>query len=120
MRLFGSTVKSAASVIFLRNWEAFWTAKLPFGQGIVPLYHNKIFADQNNNMTRIRVIDNGSGIRKEDLPHIFEPFFTKKIVKKGIGLGLSICRGIIDKHEGTIKINSIYGRGTEVIVHLPN
>jgi PAS domain S-box-containing protein len=79
----------------------------------------KIFADQNNNMVRIRVIDNGIGIRKEDLPHIFEPFFTKKIAKKGIGLGLSICRGIIDKHEGTIKINSIYGRGTEVIVHLP-
>lgn len=63
--------------------------------------------------------DNGIGIKKEDLPKVFEPFFTTKTIGQGTGLGLSIAQGIIEKHEGKIVINSIYGKGTELIVTLP-
>lgn len=50
---------------------------------------------------RIRVIDKGTGIKAENLPHIFEPFFTKR--HTGTGLGLSIVTNIIENHSGTIK-----------------
>ncbi|MFX0151224.1 MAG: ATP-binding protein, partial [Candidatus Hodarchaeota archaeon] len=63
--------------------------------------------------------DNGIGIKKKDLSKVFEPFFTTKTIEQGTGLGLSIARGIIEKHEGKIKIKSIYGKGTELIVTLP-
>ncbi len=67
----------------------------------------------------IKFIDNGRGIKKSDLPRIFEPFFSTKQVGKGTGLGLPISRGIIRKHGGDITINSVYGKGTEVIINIP-
>ncbi len=53
---------------------------------------------------RIRVIDRGTGIKAENLPHIFEPFFTKR--HTGTGLGLSIVTNIIENHSGTIKVRN--------------
>jgi signal transduction histidine kinase len=50
----------------------------------------------------VRIIDNGHGIRDEDLEHIFEPFFTTKPEEKGTGLGLFVSYGIISKYGGTI------------------
>ncbi|MBN2546416.1 MAG: PAS domain-containing protein [Spirochaetes bacterium] len=61
--------------------------------------------------------DNGSGIEKEDVNKIFEPFFTRK--SKGTGLGLSISKEIINLHKGTIIINSKKDIGTKVIIILP-
>ena len=61
--------------------------------------------------------DTGSGIAKEDLKHIFEPFFTKK--DNGTGLGLSISYGIIEKHKGKIEVKSAVGVGTEFRIKLP-
>jgi len=58
----------------------------------------------------IEISDTGHGITPKDLPHIFEPFFTKK--EKGTGLGLSITQGIIEKHSGTIKVESKINQGT--------
>ncbi len=68
---------------------------------------------------RIRVRDDGTGIREEDLPRVFEPFFTTKKSGQGTGLGMSICQRIIDNHGGKIKLNSEVGSGTEVIMTLP-
>lgn len=61
--------------------------------------------------------DTGEGIRPEDLPHIFEPLFTTKA--KGIGLGLSIVKLLVDAHHGEIEVSSQVGQGTEFIVKIP-
>lgn len=61
--------------------------------------------------------DNGSGIKKEDLPLIFEPFFTRK--GAGTGLGLSITQRIMDEHHGRIRVESNAGSGTTFILELP-
>ncbi len=66
----------------------------------------------------ITVSDTGSGIPAEDLPRIFEPFFSTK-GQKGTGLGLSVIWGIIDNHNGTIKVESEINRGTTFRIRLP-
>jgi two-component system, NtrC family, sensor kinase len=71
-----------------------------------------------NGGVTIRIADNGSGIPLENLPRVFEPFFTTRPVGEGIGLGLSICHGIIARHQGTIDIQSVRGGGTTVTVRL--
>lgn len=68
---------------------------------------------------RIKVSDNGSGIDKQNLKSIFNPFFTTKEVGVGTGLGLSISYGIIEDHQGTIDVTSELGKGTEFSIWLP-
>jgi len=65
----------------------------------------------------IKIKDTGKGISKEDLKHIFDPFFTKKDF--GTGLGLSVVHGIIEKHRGKIVVNSRIDKGTEFKITLP-
>jgi len=65
------------------------------------------------------ISDNGSGIAPEDLPHIFEPFFSTKQDVSGIGLGLAIVHGIIQNHKGKIQVKSEKGVGTTIFVNLP-
>ena len=63
-------------------------------------------------------IDNGIGIKKENLSKLFNPFFTTKL--RGTGLGLAICRRIIvERHHGKIYIESEENKGTTVTVELP-
>jgi two-component system NtrC family sensor kinase len=64
------------------------------------------------------VADTGCGIPAEDLPRIFEPFYTTK-GQKGTGLGLSVIWGIVDNHNGTISVNSRVGEGTTFTVRVP-
>jgi two-component system, NtrC family, sensor kinase len=73
--------------------------------------------DQEN--IKIEIIDNGSGITPEDMPHIFEPFFSAKHKTSGIGLGLAIAHGIILSHKGRIEVDSKVGKGTIISVILP-
>jgi len=65
------------------------------------------------------ITDNGSGIAEEDIPHIFEPFFSTKQDVSGIGLGLAIVHGIIQNHKGKIQVRSEPGHGTTLSVTLP-
>ena len=67
----------------------------------------------------ILVTDNGSGIAKDDLPHIFEPFFSTKHDASGIGLGLSIVHGIVQNHKGHIEVRSEPNQGTSIEILLP-
>ena len=65
------------------------------------------------------ITDNGQGIASEDIPHIFEPFFSTKRDVSGIGLGLAIVHGIIQNHKGKIQVRSEPGNGTTFAVTLP-
>ena len=64
---------------------------------------------------RIDISDNGAGISEENIPHIFEPFFSTKEKTSGIGLGLAIVHGIIQNHKGKIDVKSERGKGTTII-----
>jgi signal transduction histidine kinase len=67
----------------------------------------------------IVVEDTGKGIAAEHLKNIFTPFFTTKSVGRGTGLGLSISYGIIQKHSGTIDVESEVGQGTRFTIRIP-
>ncbi len=67
--------------------------------------------------TRIDICDTGEGIAKENLSKIFDPFFTTKT--SGTGLGLAITHGIIEQHNGRIKVDSEFGKGTCFTIYLP-
>ncbi len=68
---------------------------------------------------RIDITDNGIGIPEDDIPQIFQPFFSTKHDTSGIGLGLAIVHGIIKSHNGKIDVKSELGRGTTISITLP-
>lgn len=75
--------------------------------------------DDGEGMVWLTVADNGQGIKPEDLPHIFEPFYSTKVDGKGVGLGLSMTYGIIREHNGAIEVSSKPGKGTVFKIKLP-
>lgn len=80
------------------------------GQDLVPEGDYSLFT----------VRDQGMGIAPEDLPHIFEPFYTKKIMGlSGTGLGMSVVWGTVRDHEGRITVSSEKGKGTRFDLYFP-
>ena len=77
----------------------------------------KTFGGDNLGIFTLIIKDTGGGIHPDDLPHIFDPFFTKK--DSGTGLGLSVTHGIIAQHGGRIWGESVVGEGAVFIVELP-
>ncbi|MCI1190153.1 ATP-binding protein [Hymenobacter sp. DH14] len=73
---------------------------------------------REGDFVRVFLIDNGSGIPTDVLPHIFEPFFTTKQAGDGSGLGLDIAQQIIRQHDGRLEVHSVPGR-TEFCAWLP-
>jgi two-component system NtrC family sensor kinase len=67
----------------------------------------------------VSITDDGSGIPKEDLKRVFEPFFSTKLKKGGTGLGLSITYGLVQEIGGSIRVQSEVGKGTTFIIILP-
>lgn len=67
----------------------------------------------------VEVKDSGCGIKKEHLDRLFTPFFTTKEEVMGVGLGLSVSYGIVERHGGRIEVKSREGKGTTFKVTLP-
>lgn len=67
----------------------------------------------------LRVADNGTGMSKEMLAKVFDPYFTTKPQGAGDGLGLPLCRSIIGRHGGTVNMESEEGKGTVVTIEIP-
>ena len=84
----------------------------------------KLVYDAESDMIDLVIRDYGCGIPPEKLPHIFEPFYTTKkgpdaSGKGGTGLGLSMCRDIVEAHHGRIRVDSTVGKGTAFTIKLP-
>jgi signal transduction histidine kinase len=68
----------------------------------------------------ISITDSGAGIKEEDLERIFEPFFTTKEKEQGTGLGLSLCKRLIEANAGKIEVKSAVGKGTTFTIMIPS
>lgn len=68
----------------------------------------------------VEIMDTGMGIPSENLPYIFDPFFSTKKEVHGVGLGLSLVYGIITEHQGRIEVESQPGQGSTFRIHLPS
>jgi len=75
--------------------------------------------NNKNNIVTISIKDNGVGMKELVKRRIFEPFFTTKEIGKGTGLGMAISFGIIEKHNGNIRLESEENKGSEFIITLP-
>jgi two-component system NtrC family sensor kinase len=78
-----------------------------------------LISSSSDHRVQIIVRDDGAGIPAEILPRIFEPFLTTKETGRGVGLGLAISHSILERHNGTIEVQSEVGRGTAFTVTLP-
>jgi two-component system, OmpR family, sensor histidine kinase CiaH len=81
-------------------------------------------SEKTKEFVSIKVADQGPGISKEDLPNLFERFYRAdksraKSEISGYGLGLSIAKQIVEKHHGTIKVESELGKGSHFLINLP-
>ncbi len=75
--------------------------------------------DVNGHDVVVEIIDTGPGVSQQNLPYIFEPFFSTKGKAKGVGLGLSVVYGIIQDHQGDITVKSDEGNGARFTIRLP-
>jgi signal transduction histidine kinase len=90
------------------------------GGGRLTIRLNKFKKIKNNRERAYAIIsftDTGKGIQKEDLPKIFDFYFSTK--EGGSGIGLSIAQQIVEKHQGTIRVQSMAGKGSKFIILLP-
>jgi two-component system NtrC family sensor kinase len=79
-----------------------------------------IISTQNNDgEVELRLTDNGPGIPEQELPKIFDPFYTTKEPGKGTGLGLSVCHSIVEGWGGKIRGESVKGKGTTIVFTVP-
>jgi len=92
----------------------------PEGEGGDPV---AITTARDKDGVKITIQDHGEGIPAAAMPHIFEPFFrvdsSRSRKTGGYGLGLSLCKAVIDAHKGHIDISSVSGKGTRVFITLP-
>jgi signal transduction histidine kinase len=83
----------------------------------------KIYLEKDKRGVKIRVKDEGIGISRKDLPHVFDRFYRadqarSKQNRTGFGLGLAVAKKIVEQHRGTIKVMSSEGKGSEFVVKL--
>ncbi len=84
---------------------------MPEGGGLA------INAQANKNQVKISLADTGQGISAENMPKLFEPLYTTKT--RGVGLGLAVCKNLIQANQGSIEVESIEGQGSTFSITLP-
>ncbi|MHB9102621.1 MAG: sensor histidine kinase [Sulfuricella sp.] len=99
--------------------QVFLNLLLNAAQAITDQGRITVQSDAAGNEIRIRISDNGCGIPAGNLDRIFDPFFTTREVGSGTGLGLTVCRDIVQAHGGRIGVESKVGAGTTFTVYLP-
>jgi two-component system NtrC family sensor kinase len=109
---------------------AVWSDPFRIRQALINLLTNAVHAigsegvinltlEDSADQVAIAVSDNGTGIPRENLTRIFEPFFSTKSPGEGTGLGLFVTRGIIEKLGGTVTVDSEIGKGATFCIRLP-
>jgi two-component system NtrC family sensor kinase len=109
----GNQIKQVFTNLFINAIEAMKQ------EGILGIRTEQRKGELDQGSVKIVVSDTGEGIPGGSIRKIFDPFFTTKKTEGNTGLGLSVAKGIIDKHNGTIEIESDPGLGTRVIIGLP-
>ncbi|PIQ95313.1 MAG: hypothetical protein COV67_15565 [Nitrospinae bacterium CG11_big_fil_rev_8_21_14_0_20_56_8] len=94
-------------------------AKYAMNNGGVLTLSAKLETRKNIPVVQLKFKDTGPGIKKEHLDKIFDPFFTTKPQGEGTGMGLSVAHSIIEKHGGSVAVESREGAGTTFIIDLP-
>jgi len=86
------------------------------GEGVITIY-----SQVHDDNYCLYIEDNGKGIAENDLKNIFQPFYRSEDSKSitGFGVGLPLVYRIIKLHKGQIKVNSVVGKGTTVLIQLP-
>jgi signal transduction histidine kinase len=79
--------------------------------------HPEIVLEKGSNCAVVEITDTGSGIEKDQLSRIFDPFYTTKI--NGTGLGLPMVKRTVNAHGGVVTIESKIGKGTTVRIYFP-
>ena len=114
-----------------RSGHPLWGDPNQIRQVLINLLNNAVHATEDGGEITVRlrstqtgasmeVIDSGTGIAKENLERIFEPFFSTKAPGKGTGLGLFVSRDIIEKSGGTLTAESKLGEGSRFRIYIPN
>jgi two-component system NtrC family sensor kinase len=114
-----------------QNQRTLWADPNQIRQVLINLLNNAIHATGQEGEIRVRlqstdtgasldIIDSGTGIPKENLDRIFEPFFSTKAPGKGTGLGLFVSRDIVEKFGGKLTVESKLGEGTCFRIRIPN
>lgn len=109
----GNQIKQVFTNLFMNSIEA-----MP-GGGILEVRTEPGKGKTDQAYVRVVVSDTGEGIPEDKIRRVFDPFFTTKDTGVNTGLGLSIIKGIIDKHHGAAEIESEPGRGTRFTIELP-
>ena len=89
------------------------------GEGKIIVTSRNVVEGEKRCAIEISIRDNGCGVAAEDLEHIFDPFFTRKEIGEGTGLGLSVAYSIIERLGGNISATSEAGLFTEVVIQIP-
>jgi len=87
--------------------------------GHINIYTRLSAGPRQTKAIEVEISDSGCGIASEHMDKLFDPFFTTKEVGKGTGLGLSVSQGIIERHGGTIRVQSTVGRGSIFTICFP-
>ncbi len=114
----------------IQNLPLIWGNTEHLEQVLINLILNSINAMSENGILEIKtnfttqkvkvmIIDNGIGIPEREIYKIFDPFYSTKDVGKGTGLGLTMCKTIVDSHSGTIVVDSKVDEGTMVMLEFP-
>jgi signal transduction histidine kinase len=106
-------IKQAFANILLNSVEAMGDG------GTITIDVRQIRNEADQPYLQVSFADTGCGIPADKIEKVFDPFFTTKDNLGNTGLGLSITKGIIDKHHGTIRIDSKLQEGTQVVIELP-